>query len=120
MHRSNQWKGTFSNNTISVLKEATWVKRGDFNPYEQEAASTKEVECSSLRLLDKNISSKFVPTMMTPFELFRVNSGLHEVAGRVSEDLGDDALDLEDVEESKSVAVPSRPTDDLLKLSASR
>lgn len=73
------------------------------------------MECLFLCLFDKNISSKFVLIMMIFFEFFRVNFGLYEVVGWVFEDLGDDVLDLEDVEEFKFVVVFFCLIDDLLK-----
>nr|PNR27930.1 hypothetical protein PHYPA_028522 [Physcomitrium patens] len=107
-YKSNQWKGNLLNDdNVSILGETSWVNRGDFNPYEQEAASTEEVQSSSSRLIDENINNRFVPTLMAPSELFKVDSDLQRAVDEVYDDLGEDAPELEDVEESETISSPA-------------
>lgn len=98
------WKGGAVNDeNVSILEDASWVKGGDFSSYEQGDSGVTEEESSAARR-EENLGNSFMPTLIAPSMLFKVDSGLKAAAERSiydDMDLGEDAPELEDVEEAE-------------------
>lgn len=94
-HKNENWKhGVLNDDNVSILEETSWVKSADFG----------EDGSSGSRLVEENMitDSSFMPSLMAPSMLFKVDSGLQDAAQRSIYDditLGEDAPELEDVAE---------------------
>ncbi|KAG0585059.1 hypothetical protein KC19_3G254400 [Ceratodon purpureus] len=106
--KRENWKGGAVNDeNASILEDASWAKGGDFSSYEQGDSGVTEEESSASRLMQENVGNSFMPTLIAPSMLFKVDSSLKAAAERSiydDMDLGedgpeDDAPELEDVEE---------------------
>lgn len=113
------WKSVNDGN-VSILEDASWAKGADFSSYAQgEDSGVTEEESSASRSMADNVGNSFMPTQIGPSMLFKVDSTLKAAADRsVYDDMdlgegeapaldGDDAPDLEDVEEPDHPATPT-------------
>lgn len=88
---SKNWK---NDDTVSILEEASWVKGAEFMPNRFNGSG--------------ETSAEFLPNLMAPSELFKVDSGLQSAVERsMYSDMepGADTPELEDVIEPVAVSV---------------